>query len=238
MELDLEREALFEDREPETAALMDWILDNPFLMSLNLHDGAVVANYPWDKPLNKTGVTLHGGRFRNQEEDTAIRTPDDEEFKMLSLMYSQNHGTMSSGTITCGGGPFKDGITNGAEWYQIYGGMQDFNYLFTNCLEVTLELSCIKKPPDCVLQSEWENNREAMLTFLESAGGVLHGVVSDSGGAGVEGARIIVDGRDRDVFTSETGEYWRVLAPGSYTVKAVKGEYHVLISQILISESR
>ena len=89
MELDLEREALFEDREPETAALMDWILDNPFLMSLNLHDGAVVANYPWDKPLNKTGVTLHGGRFRKQEEDSAIRTPDDEEFKMLSETLKQ-----------------------------------------------------------------------------------------------------------------------------------------------------
>jgi len=219
--LDANREKLIENREPEVVAMINWILDNPWVVSLNLHDGAVVANYPWDQRNQKPWTK--SDRFREMiatEDD--VKTPDNDVFVMLSELYSEKHQTMRNQNHSCGS--FERGITNGAEWYEISGGMQDFNYLFTNCLEITLELSCVKKPLAKMLQTEWENNREAMIAYLEVAKKSTHGFVYDTDGKPVKDAHIQVEGNERDILTNENGEFWRLMTPGVHNLRAVKGD--------------
>ena len=49
----------------------------------------------------------------------------------------------------------------------VLGGMEDFNYMFGSCYEVTFELSCCKYPLASTLQTEWNSNKEALLVFME-----------------------------------------------------------------------
>lgn len=62
---------------------------------------------------------------------------------------------------------FPGGITNGAKWYVVSGGMQDFNYEFSNCFEITLELGCMKYPYAKDLVNYWNDNKEALLQYME-----------------------------------------------------------------------
>ena len=85
-------------------------------------------------------------------------------FRAISFSYSSNHHNMSVGEHC--GITFVDGITNGAAWYSINGGMQDYNYRYTNCFEVLIELSCSKFAPEEHLLEYWAHNKRALLTYL------------------------------------------------------------------------
>ena len=73
------------------------------------------------------------------------------------------------------------------------------------------------------MQGEWENNKESLISFLESANSAVKGIVTDENGNPVEDAIIEVSDRSKDVTTTDRGEYWRILVPGKYRMKAIKG---------------
>lgn len=50
--------------------------------------------------------------------------------------------------------------------------MQDWNYLNTNCFEVTIELGCVKYPLTKDLPKYWEQNQRALLQFIHQVANV------------------------------------------------------------------
>lgn len=159
--------------EPEVRAVMHWSVVYPFVLSGSLHGGALVANYPYDN------------RIKGSHERES-KSPDDKTFKMLAKAYSnvsflrinyfhllidfcfvfriqKAHPTMHKGEACV---KFHDGITNGAAWYVIDGGMQDWSYVYTSNMEVTIELGCVKYPKEQDLQNYWNDNKGALLAYM------------------------------------------------------------------------
>ena len=55
-----------------------------------------------------------------------------------------------------------------------------------------------------------------MVSLLASVDGGVRGLVLDSKGEAVSGARIRVEGMGKETSASPRGEYWRLLRPGVY----------------------
>ncbi|CAK9809820.1 Carboxypeptidase D [Anthophora quadrimaculata] len=195
---------ILDGRQNETIAMMTWIATEPFVLSGNLHGGAVVASYPYDSGISGPCCI-------------ESKSPDDELFKYLAHTYADNYPLMRTGNA-CPPDVFQGGVTNGAYWYEVIGGMQDFNYARSNAFEITFELSCCKYPNASVMPEYWKLNKESLIKYLEQAHIGVKGLVRDSDGQPIEAATIVVHGINHNVSTTHRGEYWRLLLPGTYYI--------------------
>lgn len=123
-------------------------------------------------------------------------------------------------------GEFPDGITNGAAWYPVFGGMQDYNYVKGGCMELTIELDDIKTPPPAALPAHFDATLGSLLLYpwTSAYSGVYGRVriasnVQGQAGAGVVGATITVGSSPLRVPTGLEGEFFRPFAPGIYELQ-------------------
>lgn len=213
---------LTSDLQPETRAVMKWLAEIGFVLSANLHGGDLVANYPYDET-------------RSGDSKGYTASPDDATFVYLAKSYSYFHTKMADPTRTpCdrkGGDVFQNGITNGGAWYSVGRGMQDYNYLETNCFEITLELGCDKFPPEDKLHSLWEDNALALLNFMLQTHIGIKGLITDKAGKPIANAEVKIsdlatDSINHDILSLSAGDYYRLLRDGDYQVTISAEGYH------------
>lgn len=178
-------------RQPETIAVMDYQASRQFSLSANFHGGSVVVNYPWDS--------------------TSTRHPLDSLVQDLSTRYSAENTPMYNSR------EFANGITNGADWYVVQGGMQDWSYVFYNDLQVTVELSNTKWPRYSQIPGFYKDNKESLLVYAEA----IHqgaGFKLASKNNGTVKIKQNLNGREKDLgkFGFNKGEFFKVLDAGEY----------------------
>jgi len=205
-------------REAETQAMMRFASKRNITMSANFHGGTRVVNYPWDNG-------APSGQYS--------ACPDDAWFIESSLSYSLTNPDLMSGS-------FINGITNGCEWYAVFGGRQDWIYWWHGGRETTIELWDVKSPPGSVLPQRWTNNKESLLAYMEQTLKGIRGIVTDAVTAQPVRAKIFLRNFAVSYVNTDSiaGDYHWLVLPGNYSVIFTAPGYVTdTINNVIISDS-
>ncbi|CAF0970736.1 unnamed protein product [Adineta steineri] len=203
-------------RAKETSAVMSWLNSVPFVLSANFHGGAFIVNIPYDRYyIGKVSTSSDDDIYQVLGQSYANRIRETNKFCNLQF---DNVGT----------------VIRGADWYEIIGSMQDYGYLNYGTIELTMEVSCCKYPYDNLLMSYWNYNRNAMIELLFQAQRGVKGLILNENYQPIPLTQVMIDDRRPVVNVTPLGEFWRILLPGTYTLKVFHRGYEIYRQQILI----
>ncbi len=186
-----DRESTLAGREIENQAVMKFQGTRQFALSANFHGGTIVANYPWDSKYD-----LH---------------PLNDFIIDLSLTYADLNPEMSRSR------EFERGITNGAAWYVVRGGMQDWSYLWHNDLQITLEVSHDKWPNYADIPGFYRSNRNSMFNYMLQVHRGAGFVFPRPGLKGtVNIKQVSPASKDMGTYAFNESQFYKVLPDGDY----------------------
>ena len=202
--------------QTETLWFMQFAEENAFVMAANYHGGAEVMNYPWDNT-----YTLHA---------------DDAWYQLISHEYANQCHTVNSNYMS----DYNNGITNGAQWYMIGGGRQDYMNGYAQCRELTIECSNTKLPSGNQLPNFWNYNKASIFLFMNQCLYGIHGVVTDSITGEPLEATITISGHDDQYSFVEShmpaGDFHRPIKGGTWTVIVSKDGYCPKIIDVTVDD--
>jgi len=158
---------------------------------------------------------------------TPVRCADDRYNQMVEY-YSQQYGNIT-------GYP----ITEGYDWYQTLGDLNDYSYGINGDIDWTIELSNEFIPDPSQIDPIFNTNKPAMNLFVRKMGQGIGGVVIDSlRGDTIKEARITIYPVDWPIWTDQcTGDFIRPLLPGTYSIKVeAPGYTPKTVSEITVEQ--
>jgi hypothetical protein len=193
-------------QEKETLDMMSFMESRRFVLSANFHSGEEVVNYPWD-------------RWSKSHADEGWFYNVSREWADTAHIYSRK-GYMDF---------LDNGVTNGYDWYSIYGGRQDYVTYTLYGREITVELDTNYITPSADLGDIWEYNHRSLLGYIENSLFGVQGKITDALSDKPVHAMVFINGHDKDnshsYSDSLTGFFTRLLAPGLYDLTFIANGY-------------
>ncbi|MCP4310196.1 MAG: hypothetical protein GY790_02950, partial [Bacteroidetes bacterium] len=193
-------------RAQETRAMMALLQEHRFTMSANIHSGEEVVNYPWDHQ-----ETVH---------------TDDAWLQFVSREYADEARVVDPNYMSL----FTDGITNGAQWYKIFGGRQDYVTYYLEGRELTLELCTDFRLNSELLNEYWLKNQRSLINYMSQCLYGIRGLVTDADSGLPLEALVEIPGHDNyhsSVHSSAAyGDFYRLLEEDSYDLVVSSPGYH------------
>jgi len=197
--------------QTENTIMMNFYKSHNFQLSANLHGGAEVINYPWD------GYTLASPDYRGHPMNSWFQYICKEYADTAKYWASKKYSSTYLTSIT------SSGITNGGDWYYLFGGIQDYRNFYCHGRDVTMELSNSKTLSESYLIRYWNYNKQSFLNYIEQTLFGVRGIITDSATNQPIKAKVWVVGTDADsseVYnTLPHGNYHRMLITGKYNLK-------------------
>jgi len=199
--------------QKETRAFIEMQAEETFVLACNIHGGAELFNYTWDKnctlPADNTWWKMVGNEY--------VDTVHSQSTSYFTGEYCNYCSGQPSGYLA---------VVNGASWYPASDTRQDYANYYNYTREVCLEISNTKTPTASQLPIFWNRNHRSFLNFTEQALYGIHGVVTDACSGEPVYAKIFINGHDVDnvndrsfVMTDpRVGYYARLIKGGTHSV--------------------
>ncbi len=160
-------------------------------------------------------LTFHSGAFyvNYPWNYTPVRCEDNPFIYDVSVRYGDTTGYP---------------VTEGYDWYQTRGDLNDYSYGIDSDIDITIEVwGNGYNPPASLIDSVADLNRRAINMILLKAGQGIGGFVIDSvTGDTIKEARIYVEGIRWPMYTDRvTGDFIKPLLPGTYSIRVEANGY-------------
>lgn len=187
-----------------------------------------------------SGVLLTDGPTQVSEEldeKQGPRAPDQDVFSHIASRFAEKQPALASNyCAAAGNGSASSDRSFKRKVQPTLGALEKHAYAHRGILQSFLTVPCCSNVTK--MRALWPQTRNALMDFVLQPSEGVRGYVKDVRGTLIKHALITVRGRPVGFWTSDQGEFWRMLRPGDYMVVASAPGYLPAAARFAVVEGQ